>query len=313
MNCARPIRLRDFVVDQDGWIYAVSTYDNADRVGCVLRYIPDPRGERSDRDGNRYRKLEFEEAYALIADQKPDYVGPVHRVPVANICEVLKPEVRMPAIAASHPRVQDLMSVLCVQEGSIGCTGSLLCGLDIGSSDIDLVVYGSAWFRAQETLHDAIRDGRIEDLTDEMWERVYRKRQPEIPFSDFVLHERRKWNRGQIGGTYFDLLYTRAYEDLDRIAIGKGEVLGKMTIEARVTDASFSFDNPAIYSVDHEEISRVLSFTHTSSGQALSGEVIEARGVAEQHGSERWLIIGTTRVAKGEYIVSRTLLSTGSE
>jgi len=35
-----PIRLRDFIEDPDGWLYAVSTYDNTDKVGCVLRYVP---------------------------------------------------------------------------------------------------------------------------------------------------------------------------------------------------------------------------------------------------------------------------------
>ena len=57
-----------------------------------------------------------------------------------------------------------------------------------------------------------------------------------------------------------------------------------------------------------DEIGRVLSFTHTYSGQALAGEVIEARGVVERHGDERWLIVGTTREAKSEYILSLTLL-----
>lgn len=40
-----PIRLRDFVADPDGWIYAVSAYDNERNVGCVLRYVPET-GER---------------------------------------------------------------------------------------------------------------------------------------------------------------------------------------------------------------------------------------------------------------------------
>jgi predicted nucleotidyltransferase len=85
-------------------------------------------------------------------------------------------------------------------------------------------------------------------------------------------------------------------------------VLGKITIEAMVKDASLAFDNPAIYEVSHESVSRVLSFTHTYSGQALAGETIEACGILEQHGNEQWLIIGTTREARGEYIVSKTLL-----
>jgi hypothetical protein len=60
--------------------------------------------------------------------------------------------------------------------------------------------------------------------------------------------------------------------------------------------------------VEHDEIAKVLSFSHTYSGQALAGELIEARGVCEEHNGERWLIVGTTRDAKGEYIRSISLL-----
>ncbi|MDD1666611.1 MAG: DNA polymerase subunit beta, partial [Methanomicrobiales archaeon] len=52
----KPLRLRDFIEDRDGWIYSVATYDNADRVGCILRYIPDPSGDRVNPEGVRYRK-----------------------------------------------------------------------------------------------------------------------------------------------------------------------------------------------------------------------------------------------------------------
>jgi PAS domain S-box-containing protein len=70
--------------------------------------------------------------------------------------------------------------------------------------------------------------------------------------------------------------------------------VGRQTIEARVTGASLAFDNPAVYDVEHETVSRVLSFTHTYSGQAIAGETIDASGICEQHGDEYWLIIGTT-------------------
>jgi hypothetical protein len=89
---------------------------------------------------------------------------------------------------------------------------------------------------------------------------------------------------------------------------GKCSACGKETIEAKVIDASLSFDNPAIYEIEHESVSRVLSFTHTYSGQAFPGETIEVCGVLEQHGNERWQVVGTTREARGEYIISKTLL-----
>ena len=193
--------------------------------------------------------------------------------------------------------------------GTYGCTGSLVAGLECGTSDIDMVVYGSAWFKAREQLMKAVADGKIPSMSEEMWQKVYKKRQPDISFDDFVLHESRKFNRGEFEGTYFDLLYSRGYDNLHSVPpITLGEKTGKMTIEAKVTDASLAFDSPGIYKVDHEEIDMVLSFTHTYCGQCFTGETLEAKGIVEEHGDQKWLIVGTTREAHGEYIVSRTLL-----
>jgi len=308
MTLMTPIRLRDFIEDTDGRLYAVSNYDNNERVGCVLRYVPDENGERTAPDGRRYHKMDFEEAFDYIREHKPEYLDTVHRVPVGDVARVFKPDREIIHIAARDERVMRLLPVLGVPIDNIGCTGSLLCGLENAGSDIDMVVYGRDWFVAQQNLKKAVEEGEVQPLSEEMWKKVYHKRVPEIDYETFLRHEKRKWNRGEIDGTYFDLLYTRSYERMGSVPSVKGEVLGSETIEARVTDASLSFDSPAIYMVEHEEISRVLSFTHTYSGQAIAGETIEASGVVEQQGSEKWLIVGTTREAKGEYIISRTLL-----
>ena len=304
----KPIRLRDFIEDRDGWIYAVSTYDNADKIGCVLRYVPDAGGERVHASGKRYKKYDFEEAYAFIAQHKPQYAALLQRIPYSDVKRVMKPDLELPQIARQHPRVQKLIELFSLPSGTIGCTGSLICGLENEASDIDMVVYGRHWFTAQALVRQGILDGKVDGLSSEMWKKVYDKRKPEISYEEFVLHEQRKWNRGQIDGTYFDILYTRSYDELKSAHPGKGTVIGKQTIVAKVVDASLSFDNPAIYEIEHESVSRVLSFTHTYSGQALPGETIEACGVLEQHGNERWLVVGTTREARGEYIVSKTLL-----
>lgn len=304
----KPIRPRDFVDDSDGWIYAVSAYDNTDGVGCILRYVPDPCGDRVNPEGVRYRKIDFEESFRLIGEEKPAYLGELLRIPPADITRVYKPEERLAFCAARDGRVGDLADLFSLPPGSLGCTGSRLCGIESPASDIDLVVYGRAFFSAREILRRAIERGQVTDLSPGMWRAVYTKRDPEISFEVFLLHEKRKWNRGEIGGTYFDLLYTRSYDDLDASPAPRGERIGRKTIEARVTDASLSFDTPASYRVDHGEVSRILSFTHTYSGQALPGEVVEACGVLEEHGDELWLVVGTTRTARGEYIVSKTLI-----
>lgn len=308
MKVQRPIRLRDFIEDRDGWLYAVSTYDNSERAGCTLRYIPDEEGDRVTGDGRRYRKVDFDEAFSLVAQKKPGYRDVFHRVPLSDIRRVLKPEEEIDRIAARDARVRRLLSLFSLPPGSIGCTGSFLCGLENEASDIDLVVYGEYWFRAVEMLRDATVSGVLESIDEAMWRRIYEKRRPELDFNEFLLHEKRKWNRGKIGTTYFDILYTRSYADAESVPHAKGRVLGMGTIEATVTDARFSHDSPAIYHVDHEEVSSVLSFTHTYSGQAREGEVIKARGILEEHGGDVWLIVGTSREAKGEFIRSLTLL-----
>lgn len=308
MKVQKPIRLRDFIEDGDGWLYAVSTYDNSERAGCTLRYVPDEEGDRVTGDGRRYRKVDFDEAFSLVAQKKPAYRDVFHRVPLSDIRRVLKPEEEIDRIAARDPRVRRLLSLFSLPPGSIGCTGSFLCGLENEASDIDLVVYGEYWFQAVEMLRDVTGKGVLEPIDEAMWRRIYEKRRPELDFNEFLLHEKRKWNRGKIGTTYFDILYTRSYADAESVPHTKGRVLGMGTIEATVTDARFSHDSPAVYHVDHEEVSSVLSFTHTYSGQAREGEVIEARGVLEEHGGDVWLIVGTSREAKGEFIRSLTLL-----
>lgn len=308
MKVQKPIRLRDFIEDGDGWLYAVSTYDNSERAGCTLRYVPDEEGDRVTGDGRRYRKVDFDEAFSLVAHKKPAYRDVFHRVPLSDIRRVLKPEEEIDRIAARDARVRRLLSLFSLPPGSIGCTGSFLCGLENEASDIDLVVYGDYWFRAVEILRDATGSGLLEPIDEAMWRRIYEKRKPEIGFDEFLLHEKRKWNRGKIGTTYFDILYTRSYADALCVPHAKGRVLGRGTIEATVTDARFSHDSPAVYRVDHGEVSSVLSFTHTYSGQAREGEVIEARGVLEEHGGDVWLVVGTSREAKGEFIRSLTLL-----
>jgi hypothetical protein len=305
---AKPLRLRDFIEDRDGWIYAVSAYDNADRAGCILRYVPDPSGDRVNPDGVSYRKVDFEEAFILAGEEKPSYLGEFLRVPLEDVRHVYKPEDRLSFCAARDGRVGEVAGIFPLPPGSLGCTGSRVCGLEAPSSDIDLVVYGRNFFRARDILREAIGKGRVAVLSPETWRTIYTKREPEIPFEVFLLHERRKWNRGEIRGTYFDLLFTRSYDDLDATPSLKGEKIGRTTLEARVTDASLSFDSPAVYRVDHDRVRRILSFTHTYSGQALEGETVEARGVLEDHGAETWLVVGTTRTARGEYLISRTLM-----
>ncbi|MCZ7398895.1 MAG: DNA polymerase subunit beta [Candidatus Methanoperedens sp.] len=299
-------RLRDFIITHDDWIFAVADYCHEGGIRSILRYVPDPEGKRGA--DKKYRKLDFDDAFVFMKKERPEWVSDVHIVPWDSVKQILAPNERLPSLVKKNSKVRAIVNTLkAIPLDKMGVTGSLLAGLENESSDIDFIVYGSSWFKARDIIARAkMEKNPITEISDEMWHEIYRKRKPELPFDEFLRHELRKGNRGMVGGTYFDLLYVRDWEDIAPCL--RGRDTGIETIEATVTNADFSFDSPAIYKIDHPEISYVLSYTHTYAGQALVGERIEARGVVEVVGSMKRLVVGTTREPKGEWIRSLTLL-----
>lgn len=299
-------RLRDFVITQDEWIFAVADYCHEGGIRSILRYVPDPVGERGI--NKKYRKLDFDEAFRFMKAARPDWVSDVHIVPWDCVKEILAPNERLPFVAKENSKVRAIVSTLeSIPPDKMGVTGSLLAGLENESSDIDFIVYGKSWFKARDIIERAKKEKTpITEISDGMWHDIYKKRKPELSFHEFLMHELRKGNRGMVGETYFDLLYVRDWEEITPCL--RGIDVGVETIEATVTNADFAFDSPAIYKIRHSEISYVLSYTHTYAGQALVGERIEARGMVEVVGEMKRLVVGTTREAKGEWIRSLTLI-----
>lgn len=300
-------RLRDFIVTGDDWIFAVADYCHEGGIRSILRYVPDPKGTRGV--DKKYRKMDFDEAFMFMKKARPEWVKDVHIVPWDSVKEILSPGKRLRSIVNKNEKVKAIVKTLekYVLPEKMGVTGSLLPGLEIESSDIDFIVYGSSWFTARDIIkREKEKKNPITQISDEMWHDIYKKRKPDISFDEFLLHEVRKGNRGMVGGTYFDLLYVRDWKDITSCL--RGTDIGNKTIRATVTNADFSFDSPAIYKIDHPEISYVLSYTHTYAGQALPGERIEARGMVETLGNMKRLVVGTTREPKGEWIKSLTLL-----
>ncbi len=298
-------RLRDFIITRDDWIFAVTDYCHEKGVRSILRYVPDDMGERGKH--TKYRKLDFDEAFEFMRAGRPEWVSDVHVVPWDCVKEVLEPSQRLPMVARENSKVRAIMNTLkTIPPDKMGVTGSLLAGLENASSDIDFIVYGRSWVKARDIIARAKKEKNpIDEISDEMWHEIYKKRKPELSFDEFLAHEERKGNRGMVGDTYFDLLYVRDWDEI--VPCLRGVDIGAETIEAVVTNADFSFDSPAIYEVRHPEISYVLSYTHTYAGQALAGERIEARGMVELVGNMKRLVVGTTREAKGEWIRSLTL------
>jgi len=305
------LRIRDFFINKDGWIFAVVGYEDRDYINGMLRYIPDEHGER-ERDGERYRKLEFNGAIEFIRENKPEYLSKeALLISKRDIKEILKPEKEL---KNAMRRSRDLKKLVCilseagVSKEAMGITGSRLLNLETDSSDIDFVIYGEEWQRAREIIKNLKRGKIIRDLDEDTWKKIYEKRRPELSFEEFLTHEKRKGNRGMIGERYFDLLYVRDWKEIEEINFPtKKEKIGVKKIRATVSNAKYAFDSPAIYEV-RGDVDTVVSFTHTYTGQCFEGEVIEAKGVLEKWDEKEVLVVGTTREAKGEYIKSLSLL-----
>lgn len=301
-------RIRDFFETVDGWIFAVADYNHPDGLRSMLRYVPDERGER-EANGKRYRKLDFDPAFEFLRKERPIYVRDLHTVPESDVMRLYQPSAGLQAVADRDPRVRKIATILAeagVPRTEMGITGSMLIGLNGPTSDIDFVVYGPWWWKARDIINAAKAGGEIQDLDLATWQKIYKKRKPETGFDEFMLHEKRKGNRGMVDGTYFDLLFTRDWSQIEPQM--KGKQLGPRKIVATVTDARFAFDSPAIFRLDDDEVAEIFCYSHTYAGQAREGEVVEAQGVLEETAAGLRLVVGTTREAKGEWIRSLTLL-----
>jgi predicted nucleotidyltransferase len=302
------IRIRDFIITQDNWIFAVIGYDNSSNIQAYLRYVPDENGDRTRSDGRRFKKVGFDEAYRLLKNSKPHYLNKSHLVPFEDVAEVKYPQQFVATTDDEKVlKIAELLENYGVDRKDMGVTGSRLVDLQAATSDVDFVVYGRKSFeRARGALKDATQNEGLPQISADMWLRIYEKRRPELTFEEFVVHEKRKWNRGVVDNTYFDLLFVRDYSEIKIEPPGVDD--GCAETKALVKNVDFAFDSPAIYEVEHDEIAKVLSYTHTYVGQALVGERIEVRGVYNKAGEKR-VIVGTTREARGEWIKSCTLIS----
>ncbi len=307
-------RIRDFFETLDGWIFAVADYRQADGLRSLLRYVPDPAGERAC-GGTRYRKMAFDPAFEFLRRERPEYVRDLHVVPQEDVLQLFRPSEGLKAVAERDPRVNKIVDILSdggVPKEEMGITGSMLVGLEAPTSDIDFVVYGPWWWKARDIIAAAKEEGQIQELDQLTWKKIYAKRKPETSFEEFLLHEKRKGNRGMVDGTYFDLLFVRDWSQIGpEIPASAPRQRGRSRIVARVADAEFSFDSPAIFRLENERVSEIFCYSHTYAGQALAGETVEACGVLEESADCLRLVVGTTREARGEWIRSLDLLEAG--
>jgi uncharacterized protein len=306
------LRPRDFI-ECDGLLAAVTSVVHPEGPVVTPRYL---------RDGAALRKLDTAAARAFVAAWHPAWLVPspllgveVVLVPAEAIERVHRPEARATSLLggdARHPveaRARRALAALMgegVPADRIGLTGSLLVGAVHDASDIDVVTYGRAAFAvARSALASLVGAGHWSVPGDEGWRDAWRRRGAPGDLAGYIRHERRKGTKAMVDGVRLDLSL------LQDPGEGTAEAppyhkLGRLELDALVTDASGAFDYPARYEVEHPDVRALVSYTATYAGQAEPGERVMASGWLEEDAAGgRRLLIGTSREAAGESLLVR--------
>lgn len=313
----KPYQPKDFIETSEGLCFAVVQQGTEhcggqEKVLCFLRYI------KCNPEKNRlWRKVATETANDYLKQHHPEYLhysamldAQLHAVATGHIIHHHSPRKRLQQILCSKQRdkvEQDLYELcqLFQQYGldltQAGVTGSILIGTQQHLSDIDLVFYGRDIFhKARSITAELIDKKQLNGLGEKDWQEAYTRRSCTLDLQAYVWHERRKFNKGLINGRKFDLNFVDDESYSNQATYRK---LGEITIQCKITEDRYSFDYPALYFIDHENISSVACFIATYTGQAIIGERVEISGLLEQaeDGSKR-IVVGSSREAPGEYI-----------
>ncbi len=305
------IRPKDYISIDDKLFFAVvSEYQEDDRVLTWLRYI---------KDGLGLRKIDTEQARKLISDSYPEFLfhsqnadSDLHGIPLESISHVYRPDqtvVRLLNMTDPDNKQRDAIKILKllldadIKEENIGVTGSLMLDTHNEQSDIDIVIYGrELFFKGRRAIKKYFVSGELESLSELLWQDAWQRRDCSLSFDEYQSHEIRKFNKCISGTSKVDIsMIPETYERFQEN--GPYKKIGEDKILSVVTDDTYAYDFPARYIVGHETINEVVSYTATYTGQAKTGEKIEAAGYIEQDcdGNCR-LLVGTSREAAGEYI-----------
>ncbi len=309
MTLLHPCLPRDFIATCDDLVFAtLSHHLENNRILGFLRYV---------HSNGVWHKLDTQAANDWLARHRPDYLydskllaARLHGIPVEDVRKHYQPRVRLQELLQEEEPDYLLQSTrqLCrlfeaegINLRNLGITGSLLIGTGHPASDIDLVIYDRAtFFQTRTALLLLMNRGIISRLGDSDWQQAYARRGCSLTFDEYVWHEKRKLNKGIFNGIKFDIsLVATGQDPLPVVATKSGYHL----LTARVTDSLRSYDYPAVYELDHPDITEAWSFIQTYAGQAIEHEWVEVSGLLEtgQDGKKR-VVVGSSREAPGEYI-----------
>jgi predicted nucleotidyltransferase len=300
----------------DGLFFAVKGMEHpADRLIGVVRYAPDPDGPRQ-KGSIRYRRLyHFDEQERLLRTSYPQYLAfdPIFKatlqsVPKSQVHCVYDPRLRLRELSKNFAPVGIEADAAAftgmirreaeIGWSAIGITGSLLIGLHVSESDLDISVFGvQSCRRVYETL-ESLRGPQsdVQPLDSGGVADLYRQRGNEMPmlFEEFARVESRKICQGLFRGRPYFIRCIKAMREVEgRYGSYRYTPLGPATITATISDDRDAIFTPCRYLVSgvsvvegpYAPISEIVSFRGRFCEQARLGDYVKASGTVERFDS----------------------------
>ena len=318
----------DFIETVEGLIFDVKGLVHPpDRIVAYLRYVVDPDGERRRGEKTYVKVYSLDEREKVLRKRYPQYLyyDPVfgmylQGVPKKRVSRIYEPSKKVSELlkkssldrveAEAIGFVQILQGASNVKLEKIGISGSILVGLHMENSDIDVIVYGREnCVSVHEALKRLMKKGNGSilkyDLKD--LERLYkfRSKDTSMPFEEFIRMERRKVMQGKFKGRDFFMRFLLDWDEVDenygdRIYIPSGYA----KIKARIVDDSEAIFTPCRYPIEDVKVlegtkvsslKEITSFRGRFCEQAKKGEIVTAQGkvekVVEKDGTEFFRLI----------------------
>lgn len=276
------------------------------------KYIPDEKGERG-RGRKKYRKItSLVVSMKYMKENFPQYLkfDPVFN---QTLSEIPKPAIRKTYYARkilqkinrkakvdiAEKNVLSLAKLLSkraqVSLSKIGISGSIMLGLHLETSDIDLIIYGNRQslkvYKALKTLdsENIIRRYSKDGLKSLF---AFRVKDTRMSFNQFSKIESKKFLQGKFGSReYFIRLLKTPTEFGEKYGDRTYLPMGTIELEAEIENNGESIFTPCTYSLTSCSIKRyeknvdvkeVVSFRGRFCEQAEAGDKVFIRGKLEK-------------------------------
>jgi predicted nucleotidyltransferase len=320
----------DYVETAEGLLFTVKGLHHPEGlVTAYLRYIQDPQGGRL-RGALRYRRVyDLDETDELLRERYPRYLNYVERkgltlqsVPMESISRTYSAHERMKTVMEEHgteleTTIARFVTALSSDSGvpldGFGVSGSVLIGLTVPTSDIDLIVYG---LDAGHKVYSSLEKLR----TNQDWIRPYdsetvrevmenRWGDTDLDPEKMVDIETRKVLHGMVDGRdYFMRLVRKPVEFECETA---STPLRRAVLTATIADAKESVFTPCTYNVEDctyfdgasgPEVTQLASYRGKFTEQARQGDTVEARGTVEEATYREGTIFRLMLGSRGDYL-----------